>query len=84
MVARAPTSSTSAENRPAPGAESVGGRGVSPDPAGRRRARPQVRVSVDTMKAEVARAAVGEGATLLNDVDSSLAALAPSSASESY
>jgi len=36
----------------------------------------EVRVSVDTTKAEVARAAVGEGATLLNDVDSSLAALA--------
>jgi dihydropteroate synthase len=35
-----------------------------------------VRVSVDTMKPEVARAAVGEGATLLNDVGSSLAALA--------
>jgi dihydropteroate synthase len=36
----------------------------------------EVRVSVDTMKPEVARAAVGEGATLLNDVDSSLASLA--------
>jgi dihydropteroate synthase len=36
----------------------------------------EVRVSVDTMKPEVARAAVGEGATLLNDVGSSLAALA--------
>jgi dihydropteroate synthase len=36
----------------------------------------EVRVSVDTTKAEVARAAVGEGATLLNDVDSSLAELA--------
>jgi dihydropteroate synthase len=36
----------------------------------------EVRVSVDTTKAEVARAAVREGATLLNDVDSSLAAVA--------
>jgi dihydropteroate synthase len=36
----------------------------------------EVRVSVDTVKPEVARAAVGEGATLLNDVGSSLAVLA--------
>jgi dihydropteroate synthase len=36
----------------------------------------EVRVSVDTVKPEVARAAVGEGATLLNDVGASLAPLA--------
>jgi dihydropteroate synthase len=33
---------------------------------------PQVRVSVDTAKPEVARAAVGAGATLINDITSSL------------
>jgi dihydropteroate synthase len=36
----------------------------------------EVRVSVDTSKAEVARAALSSGATLLNDVSSSLAAVA--------
>lgn len=37
---------------------------------------PHIRVSVDTMKNEVARAAVAEGATLVNDVASSLAQVA--------
>ncbi len=37
---------------------------------------PHTRVSVDTVKPEVARAAVAEGATLLNDVGSSLAGVA--------
>jgi len=37
---------------------------------------PDVRVSIDTAKAEVARAAVAAGATLLNDITSSLATVA--------
>jgi dihydropteroate synthase len=37
---------------------------------------PHVRVSVDTVKALVARAAVAEGATLVNDIGSSLAEVA--------
>ncbi len=37
---------------------------------------PHVRVSVDTRHAEVARAAVGAGATLVNDVSASLASVA--------
>jgi dihydropteroate synthase len=37
---------------------------------------PEVRVSIDTTKPEVARAAVAAGATLLNDVSASLGALA--------
>src|SRR5215210_6789181 len=37
---------------------------------------PHVRVSIDTRKAEVAEAAVGAGATLVNDVSASLAPVA--------
>jgi dihydropteroate synthase len=37
---------------------------------------PQVRVSIDTVKPEVARAAVAAGATLVNDVSASLAEVA--------
>lgn len=41
---------------------------------------PYVRVSIDTRKAEVARAAVEAGATIINDVSASLAAVAAQSA----
>ena len=53
-----------------PGAEPVPSRrGAAPGPPGRRGAgRPTVRVSIDTRKPEVARAAVAAGATLINDV----------------
>ena len=68
---RAPTSSTSAGSRPAPAPRRPRSRRscdrVLP---GRRRRSPSraCAVSVDTMRAEVARAAVAAGAVLVNDV----------------
>ena len=73
---RAPTSSTSAASRPAPGPTPAAGRGgARPGAPGDRRRWPPTAslVSVDTMRAEVAAAAVAAGAVLVNDVSGGLA-----------
>ena len=67
--ARAPTSSTSAASRrgPAPSRSTPRG-GRARRPGGRARSPREGRVSIDTMKVEVAEAALAAGATYVNDV----------------